>query len=132
MFLPEETLQLPKPTEAELEILNVLWKSGPATVRSVHEALSLSRQVGYTTILKQMQIMLEKGLLSREAQGRGHIYNAAIREKDTQKALLDRVLEGAFGGSAFKLVMQALGNHNASKEERDAIRQLLDEMEGDD
>ena len=120
-----------KPTEAELEILQVLWKHGPCTVRFVNDQLKEKREVGYTTTLKIMQLMLEKDLLQRDESARSHLYRAAVREKETQGLLLDRFLETAFAGSALKLVMQALGNHKASQEEISQIRKLLDNLEGE-
>jgi BlaI family penicillinase repressor len=122
---------VPKPTEAELEILQILWKHGPCTVRFVNDKLNRKKTVGYTTTLKIMQLMFEKKLLKRDETTRSHLYSAAAREKETQGLLLDRFLETAFGGSALKLVMQALGNHKASKEEISQIRELLDNLEGE-
>jgi BlaI family penicillinase repressor len=119
----------PKPTESELEILQVLWQHGPATVRTVNEQLSKSREVGYTTTLKIMQLMLEKGLVQRDDEGRSHIYRAAVREQDTQGLLLDRFVEATFGGSALKLVMQALGHRRTSPDELAQIRRLLNDIE---
>lgn len=118
-----------KPTEAELEILTVLWAVGPSTVRFVNERLNESRKVGYTTTLKLMQIMHEKGLLARDEQARSHVYRPMMRENLAQKALLDRVMETAFGGSALKLVMQALGGQKTSREELAAIREYIDRLE---
>ncbi len=120
-----------KPTEAELEILSVLWAVGPSTVRFVNERLNETRKVGYTTTLKLMQIMHEKGLLDRDEQSRSHVYKPKMRENLAQKALLDRVLETAFGGSALKLVMQALGGQKTSREELAAIRDYIDRLESD-
>jgi len=119
----------PKPTESELEILQLLWKNGPATVRTINDQLNLKRDIGYTTSLKIMQIMHEKGMVTREPKGRSHIYHAVYQEQETQKVLLDKFLETAFGGSAMKLVMQALGNRKSSKTELQQIRNLLDRME---
>lgn len=118
-----------RPTESELEVLQVLWKAGPSTVRQVNERLLEKREVGYTTTLKIMQIMHEKGLLSREKSGKTHIYSTAIQQADTQKALLNRFVQRAYGGSAMQLVLQALGNHEASREEIDQIRAYLDQLE---
>ena len=118
-----------KPTAAELDILRVLWDHGPSTVRFVNDILSEKKEVGYTTTLKIMQIMLEKGLLSREAVERKHIYTAAISEKEAQSIMLERILGAAFGGSASQLVMSALGNHKTSKEELKKIRKLIDQLE---
>jgi BlaI family penicillinase repressor len=119
-----------RPTAAELEILNVIWQDGPSTVRAINDKLNKEKKVGYTTTLKIMQIMAEKGLLKRDERQRSHLYAAAAPEKQVQKLLLDRLLEQAFGGSALKLVMQALGAHKASPEEISRIRELLDHMEG--
>jgi len=119
-----------KPTEAELEILQVLWQHGPCTVRFVNELLSKNKEIGYTTTLKIMQIMYDKKLVKRNEENRTHVYEAIVSEEDTQKHMLDKFLDMAFRGSASKLVMQALGNHKASKEELDQIRNLLDKIEG--
>ena len=121
--------KLPKPTDAELDILNVLWKIGPCTVREVHEQVSQSKDIGYTTILKQMQLMTDKGLLKRDSSSRSHIFDAAVSQEHTQKRLINRLLDTAFGGSSLKLVMQALGNRKSSPEEIQQIRDLLDRME---
>ena len=121
-----------KPTDSELEILHVLWTSGPSTVRQVHERLSVSRDIGYTTALKLMQIMHEKGLLTREETSRSHTYAAAVTEEDTQRGLVDRFVETAFRGSASKLVMQVLGQHKASREELDEIKKLLNQINSAD
>lgn len=124
------TLQnIPKPTEAELAILNVLWKEGPCTVRKVHDQLYPDQRMAYTTTLKQMQIMLEKGLVKRDASARTHIYEAVASESKTQQAMLDSLLDKAFSGSASKLVMQALGRHKPNAEEMKQIRDLLDNLE---
>ena len=122
---------VPRPTEAELEILQILWKYGPCTVRYVNDQLNQKKTAGYTTTLKIMQLMFEKKLLDRDDSARSHLYRAVVKEKETQGLLLDRFLQTAFGGSALKLVMQALGNHKASKEEISQIRKLLDNLEGD-
>lgn len=118
-----------KPTEAELEVLQILWKHGPGTVRFVNDRLNEKKTVGYTTTLKIMQLMFEKGLLRREENTRSHLYHPVVKENETQRLLLDRFLDTAFGGSALKLVMQALGNHKATKEEISQIRELLDNLE---
>jgi BlaI family transcriptional regulator, penicillinase repressor len=118
-----------RPTDAELEILGVLWKRGPSTVREVHDALSASREIGYTTILKLLQIMTEKGLVRRDESERAHVYEAALREEQTQRELLGHLLDRAFDGSASKLVMQVLATKTASPEELARIRAILDEME---
>ncbi|MBD1397306.1 BlaI/MecI/CopY family transcriptional regulator [Pontibacter sp. JH31] len=121
-----------KPTESELEILQVLWQHGPCTVRFVHDELSKTKDAGYTTTLKLMQIMAEKGMLSADKASRSHVYMPLLQEEDTQRRLLDRFLDTTFRGSAMKMVMQALGNHQASQEELDEIRDLLDKMKGGD
>jgi predicted transcriptional regulator len=118
-----------KPTESELEILQVLWQRGSATVREVNEELNLYKETGYTTTLKLMQIMTEKGLIQRDNSERSHVYSALVQEKDTQKQLLNRFVDTVFKGSALKLVMQALGNSTTSAEELSQIRSLLDNME---
>ena len=122
---------IPKPTEAELEILQILWMHGPSSVRFVNETLNASseKEVGYTTTLKLMQIMLEKGLVRRDDQSRTHIYEAAVSEEITQQKLLEKFVDATFRGSAMKLVMQALGNHQASREELDEIKALIERME---
>lgn len=120
----------PKPTEAELEILQILWTDGPSTVRTVHEKLAEKKDIGYTTTLKNMQNMVQKDMLSRREEGRSHVYRAEIRQQETQKMLLDRFLDNTFGGSAMKMVMQALGNRKTSPEELQQIRQLIDKLEG--
>ena len=120
-----------KPTESELEILHVLWANGPSTVRQVHEKLSQSRDIGYTTALKLLQIMHEKGFLSREEDARSHVYTALVSEEDTQRGLVDRFVETAFRGSASKLIMQVLGQHKASREELDEIKDLLNNLNRD-
>lgn len=121
---------IPKPTEAELEILQVLWQSGPATVREVHEKLAEKRDIGYTTTLKNMQNMVQKAMLSRDEESRSHIYHAQLQQKQTQQMLLDRFMESAFGGSAMNLVMQALGNRKTSKEDLQKIKALINKLEG--
>ena len=121
----------PRPTDAELSILRVLWRRGPSTVRDVHDELTLQNGTGYTTILKLMQIMTEKGLVVRDESQRAHVYQAAYSEQRTQHQLLTDLTDRAFGGSAARLVMQALSGRRASAAELTAIRRLLDEMEGD-
>jgi predicted transcriptional regulator len=112
-----------------MEILQILWQHGPCTVRVVNDRLNEKKKVGYTTTLKLMQIMFEKGILLRDAQNRSHLYRVTVSQHEARQRLLDRLLETAFGGSAMKLVMQALGNHNASQDEISRIRELLDQME---
>jgi len=122
--------EIPRPTDAELEILNVMWDQGACTVRQVHDVLSQHRDMGYTTILKIMQIMFEKGLVTRDDSQRSHVYRARQKEQTTQRMLLTDLMSRAFGGSTEKLVMQALSAKKASKEELAEIRRLLNELEG--
>lgn len=119
----------PRPTEAELAILRVLWERGPSTVRNVKEALDRSRPTGYTTALKLMQIMAEKGLLKRDERERTHVYRAAVSEGQTQRRLVRDLVDRVFGGSARGLVVQALAARPASAGELAEIRKLLDEIE---
>jgi BlaI family transcriptional regulator, penicillinase repressor len=119
-----------RPTDSELEILEILWETGTATVRQVNEELERKgKNVGYTTTLKMMQIMTEKGLLDRDMDGRTHVYRPLIQAGTARNALIDRVANVAFGGSAMKLVLQALGNHKATREELDEIKALIDTLE---
>jgi predicted transcriptional regulator len=115
-----------KPTDSELEILNILWNNGASSVRDVHETLALTKEVGYTTTLKQMQIMLEKGLVSRDTSSKIHVYTAVADQEQTQVQIVQRLIETVFNGSAMKMVMQALGNHKASKEELGLIKDYLE------
>ena len=117
---------VPRPTDAELAILRVLWDLGPCTVRQVHEVLSRERPGAYTTSLKLLQIMTDKGLVSRDERDRSHIYQAKLTEEQTQRQLVRDLLDRAFGGSASKLVMQALAARRASAEELSEIRRLID------
>lgn len=117
-----------KPTESELEILQILWETGDSTVRAVHEILSRNKESGYTTTLKLMQIMHEKGLVSRDTSAKTHIYRAVASQQKTQQHLVSRLIDHAFNGSAARMVMQALGNHRSSKEEIEAIKKYLDEL----
>jgi predicted transcriptional regulator len=118
---------LPRPTDAELEILRVLWERGPSTVRQVHEALAGTRETGYTTTLKLMQIMAEKGLVTRDESSRTHIYAARVSQEHTQRQLLNHLVDRAFGGSAAELVLRALSTRKSSDEELREIRKLIDE-----
>ena len=117
-----------KPTESELEILQVLWDKGEATVREVHEELAQTKDIGYTTALKLLQIMFEKGLVTRDDSAKSHVYKAAVTREKTQKQLVGKMINTLFAGSPGQLVMQALGNHNASKEELDEIQKLIDSL----
>jgi predicted transcriptional regulator len=117
-----------KPTESELEILQVLWQRGKATVREVHEILSATKDAGYTTTLKLLQIMHEKGLVSRDDSSKTHIYEAAVSKEKTQQHLVGKMLDTLFEGSASQLVMQALGNQKPSKTEIEEIQKLLDSL----
>ena len=117
----------PRPTDAELAILGVLWTQGPATVRHVHEALADARETGYTTTLKLMQIMAEKGLVTRDESARTHVYTAGVSRDDTQRQLVSDLVDRAFGGSAAALVLQALNAHPASPHELAEIQQLIKE-----
>jgi predicted transcriptional regulator len=121
-------LNLPRPTDFELSILRVLWRDGPSTVRHVQE--SLPEETGYTTVLKIMQIMTEKGLLLRDESERTHVYRARLPEEQTQKQLVNDLVEKAFSGSAKNLVLRALSARKASPEELSEIRKLIDEMQG--
>jgi predicted transcriptional regulator len=121
----------PRPTEAELEILRVLWERGPSTVRQVHEALAVARETGYTTTLKLMQIMADKGLVTRDESSRTHVYTPRASQESTQQQLVTDLVARAFGGSAAELVLRALSAHTASDDELAEIRKLIeDEQEG--
>ena len=129
MTLPSRRRRaLPRPTNGEVSILRVLWQRGPSTVRQVQEVLG--PQIGYTTALKFMQIMTEKGLLKRDVAERTHVYEAALPEETTQRQLLSDLVDRVFQGSAARLVMQALSTQRASPAELAEIRRLLDKMEG--
>ena len=117
-----------KPTESELEILQIIWDKGLATVREVHEELAKTKDVGYTTTLKLMQIMHDKGLVKRDESMRTHVYQAAVNKERTQKHLLTKMIDTLFGGSSTQLVLQALGEHKASPEELEQIQTLLNNL----
>lgn len=119
------------PTAAELEILNLLWEQQPLTVKDVHEKLSTTKDVGYTTTLKTMQNMHGKGLLSRMPNGKSHLYEAVYKQEETRSKLLDRFLDSTFSGSASSLVMQLLGNKKTSQKELDEIKKIIEQMEND-
>jgi len=120
--------KITKPTESELEILQVLWNNETATVRTVHEELSKTKDSGYTTTLKLMQIMFEKGLVTRDDSSKTHIYKPAVTREKTQKQFVNRMIDSLFAGSSANLVLQALGGHNASNEELEKIQELINQL----
>ena len=117
-----------KPTESELEILKILWNKEKATVREVHEELSKNKDSGYTTTLKLLQIMFEKGLVTRDDSNKTHIYQPAVTRQKTQKQFLDKMINTLFAGSSTQLVLQALGSQKASKDELEEIQKYLDNL----
>ena len=119
----------PKPTDAELAILRIIWERGPSTVREVHSVMEETRKAGYTTVLKFLQIMTDKKLVTRNESQRAHVYEAAYTQEQTQKQLVGDLLERAFGGSAMNLVVQALNAKRASQEELAEIRKIIEERE---
>jgi|SRR5215831_18066656 len=121
--------KLPRPTEAELAILRILWQRGPSTVRQVHEALNAKKDTGYTTVLKFMQIMHEKGLVSRDEKPWAHIYEARLAQDQAQRTLVADLLDRAFEGSMSRLVLQALSSRKATPDELSEIRKILKEYE---
>ena len=121
----------PKPTEAELAILSVLWQRGPSTVRQVHDALNAVKKTGYTTVLKFLQIMTEKGLVERDETKRPQIYTPRLSQQQTQRQLLGDLVQRAFGGSVKALVLQALSTRKSSPAELEALEKLLDRFEGE-
>ncbi len=121
-----------KPTDAELEILQIVWQSGPTTVREVFEQLCKRKDMVYTTVLKLMQIMTDKGLLKRDTTSRQHIYQANVTEHAVQKSALQKIIATAFRGSSSGLILQALGQHKPSTEELQEIKALIDNMEKDE
>jgi predicted transcriptional regulator len=121
--------KLPKPTEAELQLLRVLWERGPSTVREIHEAGGEEKETGYTTTLKILQKMADKGLVERDESARSHIYHPAIKAEQTQRQLVRDLVQRAFGGSPAQLVLQALSDKPASPEELQEIRRLLDSLQ---
>src|SRR6516164_595593 len=123
------TLSHPKPTASELEILHILWERGPSTVREVHDALSAHKPVGYTSVLKLMQIMTAKGTVRRDEQQRAHVYEAVQPAEKTKRQFAADVLQRVFDGSASELMMHALADRKASKEEVDELRRLLNDYE---
>ena len=120
----------PKPTAAELEILRVLWRRGPSTVNQVHPDLERGDRVGYTTVLKLLQIMFEKGLVRRDESTRPHVFRAAVAEAEVKRRFVTDLLEQVFDGSATSLAMQALSARRATPEELRKLRKLLDDIEG--
>ena len=122
------TIKKLKPTESELEILTILWDKENATVREVHEELSKNKDSGYTTTLKLLQIMFEKGLVTRDDSNKTHIYQPAVTRQKTQKLFLDKMINTLFAGSSTQLVLQALGNQKASKDELEEIQKYLDNL----
>ena len=121
-----------KPTESELEILQVIWKKGQCTVREVHEELAHNKDAGYTTTLKLMQIMHEKGMVERDTASKTHLYKTLVTREQAQQNALDKIISTVFKGSTADLVIQALGNHRASKDEIDAIKSYLERFEKGD
>jgi len=117
-----------KPTDGELEILAVLWDKGSATVRTVHEELCKTKEAGYTTTLKLMQIMFEKNLVTRDSSSKTHIYEAAVSREKTQKQFVNKMIDSLFAGSSAELVMQALGGHKATNADLEKIQELIDEL----
>jgi BlaI family penicillinase repressor len=124
-------MKAPRPTDAELAILRVLWDRGPSTVRQVHDVLGHERPTAYTTALKLLQIMIEKGLVDRDERDRTHVYRARLSEGQTQRQLVRDLLDRAFGGSATKLVMQALAARRASADELREMRRLIEGARAD-
>jgi BlaI family transcriptional regulator, penicillinase repressor len=118
-----------KPTDAELEVLHVLWSNGPSSVRFVNTQLSKNRDVVYTTTLKMMQVMAEKGFLKRDTSDRTHLYEAAIGEKEIQQSLLDKLVRTAFKGSPLNLVLQALGHEKTSRKDLEEIKKIINKIE---
>jgi BlaI family transcriptional regulator, penicillinase repressor len=125
----QRTSQLPRPTDAELAILGVLWNHGPCTVRKVQEVLNARRPTGYTTALKLMQIMTDKGLLTRDESQRTHIYRPRVSIEETQQGLVRDLLDRAFAGAAEQFVLRVLSAKKVSREELAKIRELLDQIE---
>jgi predicted transcriptional regulator len=121
----------PRPTQSELEILSVLWDAGPSTVREVQQTLDARRRTGYTTVLKLLQIMTEKGLVRRDERERAHRYAPRLPRERTEQQIVGDLVDRAFGGSSSRLVMRALSSRKATPEELDRIRALLDEIEGE-
>jgi predicted transcriptional regulator len=121
--------RLPKPTDAEMEILHVLWKLEPATVRQIHEHLTKTKQAQYTTTLKQLQVMTEKGLVVRDESERSHVYRAAVARTEVQRQMTTHLIDRVFGGSARGMLMEALGAKKVSKKDLAELRQMIDDFE---
>jgi predicted transcriptional regulator len=126
---PMAKRKLPKPTDGELAILSVLWRHGPRTVREIHSEFNQTRETGYTTVLKMLQIMAEKGLVTRDETQKTHVYEAALRQSEAQRWFLGDLLDRVFNGSSHRLVLQALSTKKASAAELAEIRKLLDDIE---
>ena len=118
-----------KPTDSELEVLALIWQQGPLTVRQIHDQIKTSRNIGYTTTLKIMQIMFDKAMLERSKQGKTHLYNAVESQHKTRDGLVTKIVNTAFHGSAKDLIMQALGSEKTSKAELEEIREYLDKLQ---
>lgn len=118
-----------KPTDAELEVLSILWKRGPSTVRQVNTELSKNREVVYTTTLKMMQVMTDRGYLERDTSQRTHVYSARLKEEEIQETMVDKLLHTAFGGSSLKLVVRALGHENTSQKDLEEIKKIIKKLE---
>lgn len=119
-----------KPTEKELEILQVLWEKGPSSVKEVHNILGGNQKNGYTTVLKFLQIMFEKEIVSRQKNGKQHVYKAIATKENTKQQMVDKIINTVFEGSASQLILSALGNNKSSKEELNEIRRYIDHLEG--
>ena len=128
--MPPKPPELPRPTDAELEILTVLWSRGPSTVRDVHETITRRRPAQYTTVLKMLQIMAEKRLVERDEKQRAHVYHASRPREWTQRQLAGDLIQRAFNGSAKSLILGALSARTTSRQELAEIRKILDEYEG--
>lgn len=122
---------IPKPTEAELALLQILWSTGPATVREIHESSGQQKEIGYTSVLKTLQIMLEKGLVQRSTESRAHVYWATTSQAQTQRQLVRELSALLFSGSAVKLAMHALSSEPTSAEEMRELRELINRKQGD-
>lgn len=131
MLIVDQSYNMKKPTEAELEILAILWQDGPSSVRHVHNLLNEQREVVYTTTLKTMQVMTERSFLKRDTSKKTHIYDAAIQPEMIREDMVDKVVNTVFSGSPLKLVLHALGNSSTSQEDLDQIKQMIEKLESD-